>query len=113
VISPEGCAAILWRDRAEGPKAAAALKITAGDCHRLSVIDEVIPEPPGGAHRHPAQAITNLGASLRRHLDQLLAMDGETVRKDRYRRFRNLGTVLEQALASADRSASGVSDPGA
>jgi len=53
VISPEGCAAILWRDRAEGPKAAKALKITASDCLELGVADTIVPEPKGGAHRNP------------------------------------------------------------
>jgi len=95
VISPEGCAAILWRDRAEGPKAAAALKITAQNCADLAVADEVIPEPKGGAHRNVDQAVSNLGKVLRQHLDELLAMAPEEVRQDRYDRFRDLGAVLE------------------
>ena len=95
VISPEGCAAILWRDRAEGPTAAAALRITASDCRRYGVVDEVIPEPPGGAHRDPEAAIAQVGASLRRHLDELLALSPAELAADRYRRFRDLGAFLE------------------
>ena len=91
VISPEGCAAILWRDRAEGPKAAAALRITAQDCHRLGVADEIIPEPACGAHRdHPA-TMANLDAALERHLGELMALSPEALRADRYERFRKLG----------------------
>ncbi len=97
VISPEGCAAILWRDRAEGPKAAEALRITARDCRRLSVVDEVVPEPAGGAHRDPKLAMDNVGIVLRRHLDALLAMSPEELVRNRYDRFRALGTVLEEA----------------
>ena len=95
VISPEGCAAILWRDRAEGPKAAEALKITASDCLELGVADSIVPEPKGGAHRNPAETAKNLGVALRRHLDELLAMDGDALRQDRYDRFRRLGAVLD------------------
>ncbi|MEC8193239.1 MAG: acetyl-CoA carboxylase carboxyltransferase subunit alpha [Myxococcota bacterium] len=95
VISPEGCAAILWRDRAEGPKAAEALKITAADCLALGVADEVVPEPKGGAHRNPIETANNLGAALRKHLDELLKMDGASLRQDRYDRFRKLGAVLD------------------
>ena len=97
VISPEGCAAILWRDRAEGPRAAEALKITATDCHRQGVVDEVIPEPPGGAHRAPQLASEALGRALRRHLAELRGLSPQGLREDRYRRFRSLGAMLEAA----------------
>ncbi|TVQ93156.1 MAG: acetyl-CoA carboxylase carboxyltransferase subunit alpha [Deltaproteobacteria bacterium] len=100
VISPEGCAAILWRDRAEGPRAAEALKITAKDCLSLGVIDEVVPEPAGGAHRHPEQAIRTLGECLARHLEQLRELEPEEIRADRYDRFRKLG-AFTQIQASA------------
>lgn len=93
VISPEGCAAILWRDRAEGPRAAEALKITAGDCLKLDVVDEVVPEPAGGAHRDRKQALAAVGDTLRRQLADLLAMDGDALVNQRYDRFRNLGQV--------------------
>ena len=93
VISPEGCAAILWRDRAEGPRAAAALRITAGDCLQLGVIDEVIPEPFGGAHRHPEAVVTAVRSCLRRHLDELSGMDAQQLTDDRYDRFRAMGAM--------------------
>lgn len=96
VISPEGCAAILWRDRAEGPKAAEALKITAPDCVRLGVADAMVPEPKGGAHRNIAQTVANLGAVLRTHLDELLKMSPAEVKADRYDRFRKLGVIEGQ-----------------
>ena len=96
VISPEGCAAILWRDRAEGPKAAEALKITAADCLRLSVADEVVAEPRGGAHRDIGQAVTNLGVVLRSHLDALLKLSPKEIQEDRYRRFRSLGAMTQR-----------------
>ncbi|NOY26083.1 MAG: acetyl-CoA carboxylase carboxyltransferase subunit alpha [Oligoflexia bacterium] len=95
VISPEGCAAILWRDRAEGARAAAALRITAMDCHQLGVVDQIVPEPPGGAHRDPAAAIDALGAALCQHLDDLCALGPDQLREDRYQRFRGLGAVQE------------------
>ncbi|MGB0640993.1 MAG: acetyl-CoA carboxylase carboxyl transferase subunit alpha, partial [Myxococcota bacterium] len=97
VISPEGCAAILWRDRAEGPTAAEALKITSTDCLRLGVADEVVPEPRGGAHRDIEQTLTNFGEVLRRHLDELLAMSPEQLQQDRYDRFRKLGATIEES----------------
>lgn len=103
VISPEGCAAILWRDRAEGPRAAEALRITAGDCHGLGIIDEVVDEPRGGAHRDPDQTVKNLGEALKRHLGELLQLSGEAVRKDRYRRFRQLGAFLEEAVGEGSQ----------
>jgi len=95
VISPEGCAAILWRDRAEGPKAAAALKITADDCVELGVADEVIPEPASGAHRDHEAAAKMLGAAISKHLSELEALDGRALEEDRYERFRKLGVHQE------------------
>ena len=105
VISPEGCAAILWRDRAEGPKAAAALKITARDCLNLGVVDQVVNEPPGGAHRNPSSAIASLGDAIWSHLDELRAQSPDSLRESRYSRFRNLGQVLEKATASSSEQA--------
>lgn len=97
VISPEGCAAILWRDRAEAPTAAEALRITAADCLELGVADEIVPEPAGGAHRDHAATFEALGAALRRHLGELSEMDGEQLKEDRYERFRKLGAHQELA----------------
>jgi acetyl-CoA carboxylase carboxyl transferase subunit alpha len=101
VISPEGCAAILWRDRAEGPTAAEALKITAADCFRLGVADAVVPEPKGGAHVDFSQSAAFLGTALRTHLDELLAMTGPEIQADRYDRFRKLGVFLEGTAATS------------
>jgi acetyl-CoA carboxylase carboxyl transferase subunit alpha len=102
VISPEGCAAILWRDRAEGPKAAEALRITAADCRRLGVADEVITEPAGGAHRDPAATARDLGDAISRHLDELRKLGPDALREDRYARFRALGEFEEQARVEAE-----------
>jgi acetyl-CoA carboxylase carboxyl transferase subunit alpha len=99
VISPEGCAAILWRDRAEGPKAAEALKITARNCVELGVADELIYEPKGGAHRDASAAIKAVGAALRTHLDALLSLSPAEVQQDRYSRFRSLGAILEDGAS--------------
>lgn len=95
VISPEGCAAILWRDRAEGPRAAAALKITAFDCLDLGVIDEVVPEPHGGAHRYKEAVLTSVGDAIERHLNELGKLSRDELRVDRYERFRRLGKFTE------------------
>ena len=97
VISPEGCAAILWHDRAEGPRAAEALKITAHDCHALNVCDEVVEEPAGGAHHAPEAAMRSLGDAVARHLESLDALGPDELRADRYQRFRRLGAHEERA----------------
>ncbi len=100
VISPEGCAAILWRDRAEGPRAAEALRITASDCQRLGVVDEVVPEPRGGAHRDKDATVRSLGVALRRHLGELRDLSADELRLDRYERFRKLGAFVEEIVAA-------------
>lgn len=94
VISPEGCAAILWHDRAEGPRAAEALKLTAADCLRGGVADEVIREPDAGAHRSPADSIQRLGDAVQRHLQDLLPLGDDGLREQRYARFRALGAFV-------------------
>jgi acetyl-CoA carboxylase carboxyl transferase subunit alpha len=93
VISPEGCAAILWRDRAEGPRAAEALRITAADCLELGVVDEVLPEHLGGAHRFRDEAIATVGDALRRHVTELIGLSGDELVSDRYDRFRAMGAM--------------------
>lgn len=91
VISPEGCAAILWGDRGRAPEAAAALRFTAHDLLDLGVIDEVVGEPPGGAHTDPKKAAQSLGEALHRYLDELKEMvPGELVTQRRHR-FREMG----------------------
>jgi len=95
VISPEGCAAILWEDRAAAPKAAEALKITAKDLLELGLVDEIIPEPLGGAHNDPAEAAVNLKTHLLKHLSELAAMPVAGRLKKRYEKFRAHGHFIE------------------
>jgi len=92
VISPESCAAILWRDRALKEKAAEALKLTPEDALRLEVIDEIVPEPPGGAHTDKAQAAQLLGRAMKGALDDLRDLSPEELVARRYRKFRRIGT---------------------
>jgi acetyl-CoA carboxylase carboxyl transferase subunit alpha len=92
VISPEGCASILWRDAAHAQEAAAALQLTAQDLLRLGVIDRIVPEPLGGAHRLPGEAIAALGEALAETLRPLLARDGVSLRAERRRKFLAIGT---------------------
>jgi acetyl-CoA carboxylase carboxyl transferase subunit alpha len=91
VISPEGCASILFRDSSQAEKAADALKLTAKDLLGMKVINEVIPEPAGGAHRDHPKAAENLGKALRKHLSELAELTPDELVKDRYERFRSLG----------------------
>jgi acetyl-CoA carboxylase carboxyl transferase subunit alpha len=95
VISPEGCAAILWKDRAAAPKAAEALQLNAATLEKLGVVDEVIPEPLGGAHRGPAHAAAALGKSLHKHLHALRGLSSEKLLHARYERYRHLGVFEE------------------
>ena len=93
VIPPEGCAAILWRDSNRKMDAAAALKITAPDLLRLGVIDEIVPEPIGGAHTHPNQAAALLDVALHRALAEVSALDVDARLEARYQKFRKMGQV--------------------
>ena len=95
VISPEACSAILWKDRKHGPEAAEALKLTAEDLKRLGVIDEIVSEPEGGAHRDYDMAAANLGGALRRNLKLLLETPIEQLLEARYEKFRKLGNFAE------------------
>jgi acetyl-CoA carboxylase carboxyl transferase subunit alpha len=97
VISPEGCAAILWKDRAQAPKAAEALKLNAANLKEFGIVDEVIPEPLGGAHNDPAAAATALKAAFKRHLDDLLEKSEAKLLDERYERYRELGSYREVA----------------
>ena len=98
VISPEGCAAILWKDGTKAPAAAEALKVSADNLEKLGVVDEVIAEPVGGAHNDPAQAAVALKYALHKHLNDLRALDPEKLVDMRYERYRHLG-VYEEAGA--------------
>src|SRR5262245_45255565 len=91
VISPEGCASILFRDPTKAEKAADAMKLTAKDLAQVFVVDEVIPEPPGGAHRDPARAAEALGRVLRKHLAALKGLGPDALVADRYKKFRAMG----------------------
>ena len=91
VIPPEGCAAILWRDPARKVEAAAALKITAPDLLDLGVIDEIVPEPVGGAHNDPVAATRLVGDAIARHLAEVKAYDSTRRLNARYEKFRRMG----------------------
>ena len=91
VISPEGCAAILWKDRARAPDAASTLRLTAKDLMELGVIDEVVPEPLGGAHMGPEKTAAALKEALLKHLDVLQKLPKEKLLQERYEKFRKMG----------------------
>jgi acetyl-CoA carboxylase carboxyl transferase subunit alpha len=95
VISPEGCAAILWRHRNHAPEAAEALKLTAQDLRSLQLIDEVIPEPVGGAQLDHEQAAINLRTALLGNLEVLYKRSKDRLLSERYEKFRQMGQVLE------------------
>ncbi len=97
VISPEGCASILWRDASKAPEAAAALKITAQDLLELGVVDEIIPEPPGGAHRNPAEAASILKDFILRSIDKFSGTPPEDLIKARIEKFQKMGTLKSQS----------------
>lgn len=93
VISPEGCASILWRTADKAPEAAEAMKVTAQDLKALGVIDTIVPEPIGGAHRQPAGAIAALGDALDHALGELVGLSPEALRKERRAKFLAMGRV--------------------
>jgi acetyl-CoA carboxylase carboxyl transferase subunit alpha len=93
VISPEGCAAILWKDGAKAPKAAEVLKLTGQDLLKMGIIDEVIPEPLGGAHRDPAKIAQNIKESIVSSLKELEGLDRDELLKLRYKKFRSMGVT--------------------
>ncbi len=95
VISPESCAAILWRDAAQAAEAAEALKLTARDLKELGVVDRIVPEPRGGAHRQPQAALAELRRAIAAELEPLLKLSPEELLRDRYRRFREMGAVAQ------------------
>ncbi|MGD8726465.1 MAG: acetyl-CoA carboxylase carboxyltransferase subunit alpha [Gemmatimonadales bacterium] len=95
VISPEGCAAILWRDASQKERAAEALRLTAEDLQRLGVIDEIVPEPPGGAHADHEGMARTLGNALKRHIDELAALDAEARVELRTQKYRQMGQFTE------------------
>ena len=95
VISPEGCAAILWKDQAKAKEAADAMRVTAADCKALGVVDDIIPEPPGGAHSDPVATIEGVGIRLLAELDRLSKRPLDQLLDARYRKFRAMGAWEE------------------
>ncbi|MBB6122593.1 acetyl-CoA carboxylase carboxyltransferase subunit alpha [Sphingobium subterraneum] len=91
VISPEGCASILWRTAEKASEAAAAMQVTAQDLNALNVIDRIVPEPAGGAHRDPAGAIAALGQAISEELDSLTRLDAKALRNGRAEKFLAMG----------------------
>ena len=104
VISPEGCAAILWKDRAAAAKAAQALKITAKDLQKLGLVDEIIPEPLGGAHTDAKTTAVNLQTHLLKNLNEVLAMPTEQRLQKRYEKFRAFGHFNENNPESLEKN---------
>lgn len=100
VISPEACSAILWKDRRHAPEAAEALKLTADDLMRLGVVDEVIAEPEGGAHRDHDLAAAHVGSALRRNLERVKGLTTDELLEKRYQKFRRLGNFAEGEAAA-------------
>src|SRR6201981_1792995 len=101
VISPEACSAILWRDRRHAAEAAEALKLTAQDLLKLEVVDQIISEPEGGAHRDYDSVAANLGTALRRALQEISKTPTAELLEKRYQKFRRLGTFSESKTATA------------
>jgi acetyl-CoA carboxylase carboxyl transferase subunit alpha len=93
VISPEGCAAILWKDGAKAPQAAEVLKLTGPDLLKMGLIDEVIPEPLGGAHRDVQKIAASVKESILKSLKELEPLDKEELLKSRYKKFRAMGVI--------------------
>ena len=95
VITPEGCAAIVWRDGQKKEVAAESLKLTAKDLYGLGVIDEIVKEPLGGAHRDPKKMAESLKGVVEQHLSELEKMDIEEILKNRYEKFRRMGSFAD------------------
>ncbi len=107
VISPEGCASILWKDREKAPEVAELLKLSPPDLLEFGVIDEIVPEPRGGAHRNPQQTFDNTREVLIKYLDKFSAMTTEELQQKRYEKFRNIGSFQEKKNKRKKNSAPG------
>jgi acetyl-CoA carboxylase carboxyl transferase subunit alpha len=101
VISPEACSAILWRDRRHAAEAAEALKLTAQDLLKLNIVDEIVPEPEGGAHRDYDSAAANLSRTLRRNLQHISKLPIDELLRNRYDKFRRIGIFTESKTTAA------------
>lgn len=102
VISPEGCAAILWKDASHAPLAAEALKLTAKELLRLEIVDDIIPEPPGAAHTSPREAAATLKKALQRYLKELTDTPLDILLDKRYGKYRRMGKFFEQQPQQAE-----------
>jgi len=96
VISPEGCASILWRSSLKAPQAAEALKMHGEDLIKFKIVDEIIPEPLGGAHRDPQEVALNLKAALLKYFKKAAALSADEILDARYKKFREIGEFIEQ-----------------
>jgi len=101
VISPEGCAAILWKSAEQAPQAAEALQLTSRRLIDLDIIDAIIPEPLGGAHRNPAEAAMNLERYITRSIRELKRLDLDALLEQRYARWRRIGRFDRRRLRPA------------
>lgn len=97
VISPEGCAAILWKNAENAPQAAEALHLTAKDLLELGIVDEILKEPLGGAHRDPEETVQTVKEAVLRYLGELRPLSAEELLERRYEKYRHLGRFLERA----------------
>ena len=95
VITPEGCAAILWKDRAFSPKAAAALRLTSSELKKLGIVDEIVPEPIGGAHSDYDAAAESLKKVLKKNIKELKKQTGQQLKEQRYNKYRAIGKFFE------------------
>ena len=96
VISPEGCASILWRSADKTKEATEALKLTAQDLKSFGIIDEIVAEPIGGAHRNPQTVYENLRKAIQKHLNKLASLTGEELKQQRTDKFLKMGRYLEK-----------------
>ncbi len=104
VISPEGCASILWRNSVKAPEAAAALKLTGEDLVRFGIVDDVIPEPLGGAHRDPQAVVDGMRRAIHGDLETLTRISIEDLLAARYRKFRRIGRFLESPSPASGKT---------
>jgi len=95
VITPEGCAAILWKDRAQAPRAAEILKLTSPDLKKMGIIDEIVPEPRGGSHRDPGVMMQSVKKCLAKEVGKLTSVPMDQLLEDRYNKFRRIGFFVQ------------------
>jgi acetyl-CoA carboxylase carboxyl transferase subunit alpha len=104
VISPEGCAAILWKDASHAPRAAEILKLTSADLSGFGIVDEVITEPIGGAHREPTEMIQRVEETILRHLDEICDQDPDQRKELRFRKYMEIGRFADHQQQTLEDS---------